>query len=345
MHPWTSRQHQHRWRLDRTPVTRSRPTRQQPAPTRIGRGVQPGRRRRAASSRGTSGQYIPGHGPKAHITVTIDYQRPQGRDRRRDRPARLRRRPVRSHHPPPGLRRPSHPHRPRLQLPTTRRRHHQTPRHRPMRLALNARDKGCVVCGAPPIQCEAHHLVHWIDGGKPPSPTWSCSANATTSTCTPATGTSTSPTASSTSPDPTGPTPTPSHPAHTDHPPTTTPRSPRGRTTAHTADRTHLDAPRPPPDHRETTPDAARQAIWGDPNPPSRTWPQSGVIPSIQPLERRAALRALNRSSRVDHHRRRVSLRSVSPSREALSRSGRWTASGGRVTPRLISLAGKAVDR
>ena len=36
----------------------------------------------------------------------------------------------------------------------------------PMRLALNARDRGCVVCGAPPIQCEAHHLVHWIDGGQ-----------------------------------------------------------------------------------------------------------------------------------------------------------------------------------
>ncbi|NIK58978.1 HNH endonuclease signature motif containing protein [Kribbella shirazensis] len=36
---------------------------------------------------------------------------------------------------------------------------------RPMRRALNARDKGCVVCGAPPIQCEAHHLKHWIDGG------------------------------------------------------------------------------------------------------------------------------------------------------------------------------------
>ncbi|HET6299396.1 MAG TPA: HNH endonuclease, partial [Kribbella sp.] len=25
--------------------------------------------------------------------------------------------------------------------------------------------RGCVVCGAPPISCEAHHLVHWIDGG------------------------------------------------------------------------------------------------------------------------------------------------------------------------------------
>jgi len=36
---------------------------------------------------------------------------------------------------------------------------------RPMRRALNARDKGCVVCGAPPIHCDAHHLRSWLDGG------------------------------------------------------------------------------------------------------------------------------------------------------------------------------------
>ncbi|WP_157979677.1 HNH endonuclease signature motif containing protein [Kribbella monticola] len=34
-----------------------------------------------------------------------------------------------------------------------------------MRHALKLRDKGCVICGAPPIQCDAHHLVHWADGG------------------------------------------------------------------------------------------------------------------------------------------------------------------------------------
>ncbi|WP_329475607.1 DUF222 domain-containing protein [Kribbella sp. NBC_01484] len=34
-----------------------------------------------------------------------------------------------------------------------------------MRRALNARDKGCVACGAPPVQCDAHHLQSWIDGG------------------------------------------------------------------------------------------------------------------------------------------------------------------------------------
>jgi hypothetical protein len=36
---------------------------------------------------------------------------------------------------------------------------------RAMRFALNTRDKGCVVCGAPPIFCDAHHLKSWIDGG------------------------------------------------------------------------------------------------------------------------------------------------------------------------------------
>jgi hypothetical protein len=36
---------------------------------------------------------------------------------------------------------------------------------RAMRRALNTRDRGCVVCGAPPIMCDAHHLTSWIDGG------------------------------------------------------------------------------------------------------------------------------------------------------------------------------------
>ncbi|WP_433014218.1 DUF222 domain-containing protein [Kribbella sp. CA-294648] len=36
---------------------------------------------------------------------------------------------------------------------------------RPIRRALMRRDKGCVVCKAPPWQCHAHHLIHWIDGG------------------------------------------------------------------------------------------------------------------------------------------------------------------------------------
>ena len=36
----------------------------------------------------------------------------------------------------------------------------------PIRTALIQRDKGCVVCGAPPIFCDAHHLVSWLDGGR-----------------------------------------------------------------------------------------------------------------------------------------------------------------------------------
>ena len=37
---------------------------------------------------------------------------------------------------------------------------------RAMRRALNARDGGCVICSAPPIMCDAHHLRSWIDGGE-----------------------------------------------------------------------------------------------------------------------------------------------------------------------------------
>ncbi|WP_427890666.1 DUF222 domain-containing protein [Kribbella sp. GL6] len=34
-----------------------------------------------------------------------------------------------------------------------------------IRRALNTRDRGCVVCAAPPVMCDAHHLTSWIDGG------------------------------------------------------------------------------------------------------------------------------------------------------------------------------------
>jgi hypothetical protein len=37
--------------------------------------------------------------------------------------------------------------------------------NRPIRRALVKRDKGCVICKAPPWQCHAHHLIHWADGG------------------------------------------------------------------------------------------------------------------------------------------------------------------------------------
>ncbi|MEV8375265.1 DUF222 domain-containing protein [Kribbella sp. NPDC056861] len=35
----------------------------------------------------------------------------------------------------------------------------------PIRWALIKRDKGCVICHAPPSNCHAHHIVHWADGG------------------------------------------------------------------------------------------------------------------------------------------------------------------------------------
>ncbi|MEV8375565.1 DUF222 domain-containing protein [Kribbella sp. NPDC056861] len=34
-----------------------------------------------------------------------------------------------------------------------------------IRNALNVRDRGCVVCHAPPIYCDAHHVVSWAEGG------------------------------------------------------------------------------------------------------------------------------------------------------------------------------------
>ncbi|MGZ4658650.1 MAG: DUF222 domain-containing protein [Blastococcus sp.] len=37
-----------------------------------------------------------------------------------------------------------------------------------LRIALDVRDKGCVFagCGAPTYWCDAHHLVHWTEGGE-----------------------------------------------------------------------------------------------------------------------------------------------------------------------------------
>jgi hypothetical protein len=37
---------------------------------------------------------------------------------------------------------------------------------RAIRHALNTRDNGCVICAAPAAMCDAHHIVHWADGGR-----------------------------------------------------------------------------------------------------------------------------------------------------------------------------------
>ncbi|WP_425553417.1 DUF222 domain-containing protein [Kribbella hippodromi] len=34
-----------------------------------------------------------------------------------------------------------------------------------MRRALNTRDRGCVICAAPPVMCDAHHIKPWLEGG------------------------------------------------------------------------------------------------------------------------------------------------------------------------------------
>ena len=109
--------------------------------------------------------YIPGHGPKAHLTITIDYNalKTATTDATGDlvfgdnlSAAAVRRIACDAQVIPIVLGSKSQP----LDVGTTKRLVTA-----PIRLALNARDRGCVVCGAPPIQCEAHHLVHWIDGG------------------------------------------------------------------------------------------------------------------------------------------------------------------------------------
>ncbi|MFG1818189.1 DUF222 domain-containing protein [Kribbella sp. NPDC049174] len=119
-----------------------------------------------AAGQETFGQYIPGHGPKAHLTITIDYDALKaatadaigetvfGDDLSA---AAVRRLACDAQVIPIVLGSRSQP----LDVGTTKRLVTA-----PMRLALNARDRGCVVCGAPPIHCEAHHLEHWIDGGE-----------------------------------------------------------------------------------------------------------------------------------------------------------------------------------
>ncbi|TCO30150.1 HNH endonuclease [Kribbella steppae] len=220
----------------------------------------------ATSSHDTFGQYIPGHGPKAHLTITIDYhalkaatadatgQTVFGDDLSA---AAVRRLACDAQALPVVLGTKSQP----LDVGTTKRLITA-----PMRLALNARDRGCVVCGAPPIQCEAHHLVHWIDGGNTSVSNlvllckrhhidlhtghWHIQIiNDVVHVTRPGWA----------NPDPIPPN-TYKPPIH--HNPTNNSPDTTGRTWTPTTTR-----------HRETTPDAARQAIWGDPTPPTNPTP------------------------------------------------------------------------
>jgi len=111
------------------------------------------------------GGFIPGHGPKAHITVTIDFNDLKAATADKIghliygdglSAATIRRLACDAQILPIVLGSDSQP----LDVGTTVRL-----ATGPMRKALIARDKGCVCCGAPPIYCDAHHVVSWIDGG------------------------------------------------------------------------------------------------------------------------------------------------------------------------------------
>ncbi|WP_328997459.1 HNH endonuclease [Kribbella sp. NBC_00709] len=118
------------------------------------------------ASRGRPAGWVPGYGAKATITVTIDWQdlKAATADAIGDvvhgdglSAATIRRMACDARIVPLVLGSNSEP------LDVGRSERLVT---RAMRRALNARDRGCVVCGAPPIQCDAHHLVSWIDGGE-----------------------------------------------------------------------------------------------------------------------------------------------------------------------------------
>ena len=109
--------------------------------------------------------FAPGHGPKPHITVTIDFNDLKAATA--DKlghliygdalsAATIRRLACDAQILPIVLGSDSQP----LDVGTTVRL-----ATGPIRKALIARDKGCVCCGAPPLYCDAHHVKSWIDEG------------------------------------------------------------------------------------------------------------------------------------------------------------------------------------
>ncbi|TDO45149.1 uncharacterized protein DUF222, partial [Kribbella sp. VKM Ac-2571] len=131
----------------------------------VGAGAEAGGGAGTVTGAGGGREVVPGHGAKPHISVTIDYNdlvtataNATGALTFGDRlsAATVRRLACDADILPIVLGSRSQP----LDVGTT-----QRLVTRPMRRALNARDKGCVVCGAPPSHCEAHHLIHWADGG------------------------------------------------------------------------------------------------------------------------------------------------------------------------------------
>ena len=141
-----------------------------PPPTPRARAISPPDQRRQREQRDTRAATVagaaPGHGPKPHITVTIDYNDLKAATA--DKlghliygdalsAATIRRLACDAHILPIVLGSNSQP----LDVGTTVRL-----ATGPIRKALITRDKGCVCCGAPPIYCDAHHVISWIDGGE-----------------------------------------------------------------------------------------------------------------------------------------------------------------------------------
>ena len=161
---------------ERPPPRRGMPhqrgTSAQPAPARA-RPATPHRTHgsRSAGSlprrrQGTADGFIPGHGPKPHITVTIDFNDLKAATADKIghliygdglSAATIRRLACDAQILPIVLGSDSQP----LDVGTTVRL-----ATGPIRKALIARDKGCVCCGAPPLYCDAHHVKSWIDGGE-----------------------------------------------------------------------------------------------------------------------------------------------------------------------------------
>ncbi|TCC24125.1 HNH endonuclease [Kribbella sindirgiensis] len=113
-----------------------------------------------------TGGLIPGHGQKPQIIVTIDFNDLKAADATATgqliygdalSAATIRRLACDAHILPVVLGSDSQP----LDVGTTVRL-----ATGPMRKALITRDKGCVCCGAPPLYCDAHHVISWIDGGE-----------------------------------------------------------------------------------------------------------------------------------------------------------------------------------
>ena len=134
------------------------------APTSTGSTGNTGSTGSAGSRQGPG--FTPGHGPKPHIIVTIDFNDLKAATA--DKlghltygdalsAATIRRLACDAHILPIVLGSDSQP----LDVGTTVRL-----ATGPIRKALITRDKGCVCCGAPPIYCDAHHVKSWIDGGE-----------------------------------------------------------------------------------------------------------------------------------------------------------------------------------